>query len=64
MNKELEKQFNIVFDENENVKACGRAATGYLIWLCKQIDNSRSYGNLITGQMNIQEVLALKHSLA
>ena len=44
--------YNIVFDENGNIKACGREAVKNLIAISDQIEPDIVHGNMIKGYMN------------
>ena len=57
MREQLIAQYNIVFDEEGNVKACGRDACKELIRLCEEYTGIKDkYGNFETGVMNIEEI--------
>lgn len=51
--------FAAVFDENGNVKPCGRQACRDLIEQC----NKYMFGNLATGMMNVNAILGLKKDM-
>lgn len=55
------KEYNKVFDENGNVRPCGRKHCENLINLAYLIDkkNARLYGNPRTGFMNIENIQQL-----
>lgn len=45
-----------VFDENGNIKVCGRDKCISLIKKLHEIDKSTDYGNVETGFMHIQNI--------
>lgn len=49
-------QYNKVFDENGQVKACGRNECINLINMCKVEDPSLDFGNPFTGMMNVENI--------
>ena len=49
-------QYNKVFDEQGNVKACGREACMDLINMCKVQEPSTDFGNPLTGMMNVENI--------
>lgn len=49
-------QYNKVFDENGNTKACGREACMDLINMCKVEEPFTDFGNPMTGMMNIENI--------
>ena len=57
--KQFLEQFNKVFDENLNVKPCGREEVKKLIELANAYDNSKSYGNLANGFMYEDNIIDL-----
>lgn len=54
----LEK-YERVFDENGNVKACGREACKDLISACEQLKPDVDFGNKDTGVMNVENIKKL-----
>lgn len=54
------EQYNKVFDENGNVKACGREECMNLINMCKVEDPLTDFGNPLTGMMNIENIKAFR----
>ena len=62
--EDLKSQYNIVFDENGNVKACGRKACSNLIELCEMATNGQmDFGNKETGMMNVELIKLTVKSL-
>lgn len=55
--------FSKVFDENNNVKACGRENCKQLIELADLIEKGKKHGNILTGCMNVDSVIELKVKL-
>ncbi len=49
-------QYNKVFDENGNTKACGREACKDLINMCKVEEPLTDFGDPMTGMMNIENI--------
>ena len=49
-------QYHKVFDENGNVKACGREACIDLINMCKVEEPLTDFGNPMTGMMNVENI--------
>ena len=59
MREQLIAQYNIVFDEEGNIKACGRDACKKMISLCEEYTGIKDkYGNPETGVMNVEEIKA------
>lgn len=54
----IQEAYNVVFDKNGNVKACGREACKRLIDLCKKQWKGVDFGNSETGYMNIENIKA------
>lgn len=48
-----------VFDENGNIKNCGRTVCIQLISLAKQVGTDEDYGNADTGFINVEPMKAL-----
>ena len=67
MNKEYVKEFlevyDEVFDENGNVKLCGREKCFQLIKLADKVEKGVSHGNLKTGHMYIEYMHKLRTQL-
>lgn len=59
MVKEFKSLYKQVFDENGNIKACGRETCIELIRAAAELDGKTKYGNLKTGFMNIDNLKAL-----
>lgn len=53
------EQYNKVFDENGNVKACGREECKKLMLICGQIKPNVDYGVLEDGFMNTNSIKSL-----
>lgn len=56
----MEKLFNLVFDEQNNIKPCGRQTTIKLMEELSRIYPDENFGNIKTGFMNIETVLKYK----
>lgn len=56
-------RFDIVFDDNLNIKPCGRDATRALIELADEIEPDVVHGNMHTGQMNVHMIRQLYDKL-
>lgn len=52
----MSEKYNNVFDENGEVKACGREACKELIRACMEKNPGVDFGNPETGMMNIKNV--------
>ena len=52
-----------VFDENNNVRNCGRTKSKELIELANSLEPEVSHGNLETGFMKTKEIISLKEKL-
>lgn len=57
--------YNIVFDSNGNINACGRDTTKRLILLSEQLGDclhlgSVDYGNVYSGYMNVAVIKTLR----
>ena len=48
------------FDDEGNVKACGREVCQELILLSNQIETNVNHGNAYTGMMNVEAIKKLK----
>ena len=55
--------YNKVFDNNGNIKACGRESCINLIIVSGQIDETVYYGNSDTGVMNVANINKLYNSI-
>ena len=53
--EELKDAYEAVFDENGNVKACGRAVCLRLMYVMKKFSTA-NLGNFDTGVMNVEKV--------
>ena len=56
---DIMKVYHEVFDDNKNVKLCGRKKCIQLIRMCQEIDTGTNYGNLETGIMNVKAINSL-----
>ncbi len=62
--EDLKSQYNIVFDNDGNVKACGRKNCIKLIELCEMATNGQmDFGNKETGIMNTELIKLTVKSL-
>lgn len=61
--QELKTQFGNVFGTNFTVKPCGREEVKKLIELAEKYDNSKNYGNLVTGFMFKDNLIDLYKTL-
>ena len=59
-NLEFRQAFEAVFDENGNVKACGREACKRLIRACYQLEPKAHFGNPETGQIRLASYPTMK----
>lgn len=59
MEQAFETAYKIVFDENDEIKPCGREATKKLILAARKLDPSKEFGNAETGIMNTYMVQQL-----
>lgn len=55
--------YNQAFDENGNVKACGREVCRELILLANQIEKNVKHGDEFTGMMDVQAIKNLKEKI-
>ena len=53
-NLKFKEAFEAVFDEDGNVKLCGREACKRLIKACMELQPSTYFGNPITGYLNLK----------
>ena len=60
--QELKKAYNVVFDENGEVKACGRECTTHLIKSIKKYTNE-NVGDEGTGRMDVKKLKSVYESL-
>lgn len=51
--------YSEVFDEHENVKACGREKCLELIEICSELDPFNYYGDIKQGFLNEENVIKL-----
>lgn len=56
----MEKLFNLAFDENNNLKPCGRKITIQLMEELSKLYPEENFGNIKTGFMNVETVLKYK----
>lgn len=61
--KQFIQTFNEVFDENGNVKPCGREKCKELIAIASRIDNKTNFGDIHTGFMKVKNLKHLKEIL-
>ena len=59
----FKQQFEKVFDEEGNVKACGREACKELINMCKVQDSQTDFGDPMTGMMNVRNILLFRKKI-
>jgi len=64
MRQAFETAYRIVFDENDNIKPCGREATRRLILAARELDPTKEYGNVNTGIMNTYMIQQLYRNVA
>lgn len=55
----FEKRYREVFTKDNEVKACGRAECKELIKISIELDNSKKYGDIENGIMNIDNIVEL-----
>ena len=58
MDKIME-QYNKVFDEQGNIRKCGREECKKLIELCEAFQSDIDFGSLQTGFMNVKNIKKL-----
>ena len=63
MEREFLEQYKVVFDENNAVRLCGRANCKKLISIANEIDPFEDYGNIETGFMNVENLIALSKKI-
>jgi len=61
--EELKNDYQAVFDENGNVKGCGRALCMKLMYSLKKFTPTADLGSFDTGFMNIETIKAEYHRL-
>ena len=59
-NLKFKEAFEAVFDENGNVKLCGRETCKQLIKACTDLEPRTYFGNPITGQLNLKSYPRMK----
>lgn len=59
MKEQILNLYNEIFDENGNVKSCGRKKCKQLINLLTEEYPDRKFGDSNTGFMNIKEIKAV-----
>ena len=59
-NSKFREAFETVFDENGNVKLCGREACRRLIKSAMELNPKINFGNPVTGQINLESYPLLK----
>lgn len=57
--KDFVSIYNDVFDQNGNIKPCGRTITSKLIELAQVLKPGIDFGNKNTGVMNVVNIKAL-----
>ena len=55
--------YDLVFDENGNIKACGREICKELIILANQIEKNVKHGDETTGMMEVDTIKSLRTTL-
>lgn len=63
MNEKFLMVYDVVFDEQGYVKACGRHACMQLIRLANEIEPDVDHGNQETGMMNVQSMRDLHNKI-
>lgn len=63
MEQKFLTQFNEVFDDNYEIKSCGRNDCIRLIELARQIEPSVNFGSIKTGFMNTTNLIRLRNKL-
>lgn len=51
--------YNEVFDESNNIRACGRNKCIKLIECAEAIDSNKNFGSVESGMMNISNIIEL-----
>lgn len=62
-NADFIKIYNDVFDSKGNITVCGREKCKNLIQAAQEIDNSKNYGDISTGIMNMPNIENLHHQI-
>lgn len=66
-NNDLKQEFlsiySEVFDENNNIKFCGRVKTTKLINIAAKINKDIDFGNVHTGIMNVDNIKNLYNEI-
>lgn len=52
----LVKKYHVVFNNEGDIKPCGRKACQDLILTCSQMEPNENFGNLNTGIMNVEAI--------
>ena len=55
--------YDLAFDENGNIKACGREICKELIVLANQIEKNVKHGDETTGMMEVDTIKSLRATL-
>jgi len=55
--------YDLAFDENGNIKACGREVCKELIVLANQIEKNVKHGDETTGMMDVDTIKSLRATL-
>lgn len=55
--------YDLAFDENGNIKACGREVCKELIILANQIEKNIKHGDETTGMMEVDTIKSLRATL-
>ena len=55
--------YDLAFDENGNIKACGREVCKELIVLANQIEKNVKHGDETTGMMEVDTIKSLRATL-
>lgn len=59
LTQEFKSVYDKVFDQDGNIKSCGRETTIQLISICNQIDSNMDFGDLETGFMETENIQSL-----
>ena len=60
----FKEKYHEVFDNNGNIKPCGRIITKELISICMSIEPNTDFGNDKTGFMNVENIKKLYDKMA
>ena len=60
----FKEKYHEVFDDNGNIKPCGRLITKELISMCMSIEHNTDFGNDKTGFMNVENIKKLYDKMA